>query len=57
MLDPASTVLLDVNKVSQTYAKGSGEPGAPVLHVNPISAVAPGFTKEILDALKPAPLR
>ena len=31
MLDPASTVLLDVNKVSQTYAKGSGEPGAPVL--------------------------
>ena len=31
MLDPASTVLLDVKSVSQTYAKGSGEPGAPVL--------------------------
>ena len=31
MLDPASTVLLDVKGVSQTYAKGSGEPGAPVL--------------------------
>jgi NitT/TauT family transport system ATP-binding protein len=31
MLDPASTVLLDVSNVSQTYAKGSGEPGAPVL--------------------------
>jgi NitT/TauT family transport system ATP-binding protein len=31
MLDPASTVLLDVSNVSQTYSKGSGEPGAPVL--------------------------
>jgi NitT/TauT family transport system ATP-binding protein len=31
MLDPASTVLLDVSHVSQTFAKGSGEPGAPVL--------------------------
>ena len=28
MLDPESTVLLDVNHVSQTYSKGSGEPGA-----------------------------
>jgi len=31
MLDPSSTVLLDVSHVSQTFAKGSGEPGAPVL--------------------------
>src|SRR5271155_4172549 len=31
MLDPASAVLLDVSNVSQTYSKGSGEPGAPVL--------------------------
>ena len=31
MLDPASTALLDVSHVSQTYAKSSGEPGAPVL--------------------------
>jgi NitT/TauT family transport system ATP-binding protein len=31
MLDPASTVLLDVSHVSQTYSKGSGETGAPVL--------------------------
>ncbi len=31
MLDPTSTVLLDVNHVSQTFAKGSGEIGAPVL--------------------------
>ena len=31
MLDPSATVLLDVNHISQTYSKGSGEPGAPVL--------------------------
>ncbi len=31
MLDPSSSVLLDVRDVSQTYAKGSGGPGAPVL--------------------------
>ena len=31
MLDPNSTVLLDIRDVSQTFAKGSGEPGAPVL--------------------------
>ncbi len=31
MLDPVSTVLLDVAHVSQSYAKGSGEEGAPVL--------------------------
>jgi NitT/TauT family transport system ATP-binding protein len=31
MLDPASTVLLDVSHVSQTFAKGSGEAGDPVL--------------------------
>ncbi len=31
MLDPASTVLLDVSAVSQTFTKGSGEIGAPVL--------------------------
>ncbi|HYA73178.1 MAG TPA: nitrate/sulfonate/bicarbonate ABC transporter ATP-binding protein [Roseiarcus sp.] len=31
MLDTASTVLLDVSHVSQTFAKGSGEIGAPVL--------------------------
>ncbi|HEY1940930.1 MAG TPA: nitrate/sulfonate/bicarbonate ABC transporter ATP-binding protein [Roseiarcus sp.] len=31
MLDPASTVLLDVSHISQTYSKGSGETGAPVL--------------------------
>ena len=28
---PSSTVLLDVSHVSQTYSKGSGEAGAPVL--------------------------
>ncbi len=28
---PASATLLDVSHVSQTFAKGSGEPGAPVL--------------------------
>ncbi len=31
MLDPSSTVLLDVANVSQTFTKGSGEIGAPVL--------------------------
>ena len=31
MLDAAPSTLLDVNHVSQTYAKGSGEPGAVVL--------------------------
>ncbi len=31
MLDPAASVLLDVNHVSQTFHKGSGEPGDPVL--------------------------
>jgi NitT/TauT family transport system ATP-binding protein len=31
MLDPASTVLLDVSNVCQTFTKGSGEIGAPVL--------------------------
>jgi len=31
MLDPSPTNLLDVSHVSQTFAKGSGEPGAPVL--------------------------
>ena len=31
MLDPSSTVLLDVSHVSQTYEKGSGETRAPVL--------------------------
>src|SRR4051794_6362434 len=31
MLDPSPSILLDVNHVSQTFAKGSGEPGAPVL--------------------------
>ncbi|MGD0643101.1 MAG: nitrate/sulfonate/bicarbonate ABC transporter ATP-binding protein [Roseiarcus sp.] len=31
MLDTSSTALLDVSNVSQTYAKGSGEVGAPVL--------------------------
>jgi hypothetical protein len=33
----------------------SGSPGQPVLRVNQNSAVAPGFTREILEALKPAP--
>jgi len=31
MLDPASTILLDVSHVSQTFSKGSGEMGAPIL--------------------------
>jgi len=31
MLDPTAAVLLDVSRVSQTFSKGSGEPGAPVL--------------------------
>ena len=31
MLDPSSAILLDVSHVSQTYSKGSGETGAPVL--------------------------
>jgi NitT/TauT family transport system ATP-binding protein len=31
MLDPTAAVLLDVDRVSQTYSKGSGEAGAPVL--------------------------
>jgi NitT/TauT family transport system ATP-binding protein len=31
MLDPSSTILLDVSHVSQTYATGSGEARAPVL--------------------------
>ena len=31
MLDPTAATLLDVSHVSQTFAKGSGEPGAPVL--------------------------
>ena len=31
MLDPASTILLDVSHVSQTFAKSSGEAGAPIL--------------------------
>jgi NitT/TauT family transport system ATP-binding protein len=31
MLDPTAAVLLDVSRVSQTYSKGSGEVGAPVL--------------------------
>ncbi len=31
MLDPTAAVLLDVSRVSQTYSKGSGETGAPVL--------------------------
>ena len=31
MLDPTAAVLLDVSHVCQTFAKGSGEPGAPVL--------------------------
>ncbi len=31
MLDPASTVLLEVSNVNQTFSKGSGEVGAPVL--------------------------
>ena len=31
MLDPHAAVLLDVSHVSQTFAKGSGETGAPVL--------------------------
>jgi NitT/TauT family transport system ATP-binding protein len=31
MLDPSSAILLDVNHVSQTFAKASGEPGSPVL--------------------------
>ncbi|MBO0751020.1 MAG: hypothetical protein J2P53_02850 [Bradyrhizobiaceae bacterium] len=35
----------------------TGTPGAPVLRVNPISAVAPGFTKEILDAMSSPPSR
>ena len=31
MLDPASTILLDVSHVSQSFAKSSGEPGATIL--------------------------
>ena len=31
MLDPASTTLLDVSHVSQSFAKSSGEPGATIL--------------------------
>jgi NitT/TauT family transport system ATP-binding protein len=31
MLDPQASTLLDVNHVSQTFAKGSGEAGPPVL--------------------------
>ena len=31
MLDPASTVLLEVDHINQTFSKGSGGPGAPVL--------------------------
>jgi NitT/TauT family transport system ATP-binding protein len=31
MLDPASTILLDVSHVSQSFSKGSGEVGAPIL--------------------------
>ena len=31
MLDPSAATLLDVDHVSQSYAKASGEPGAPVL--------------------------
>ena len=31
MLDPSPPSLLDVSHVSQSFAKGSGEPGAPVL--------------------------
>ena len=32
MLDPSTPrILLDVSHVSQTYSKGSGETGAPVL--------------------------
>ena len=38
MLDPASTVLLDVSHVSQTFAKGSGEPGAPTSGGPPFQA-------------------
>jgi hypothetical protein len=33
----------------------TGSPGAPVLTVNPIPAMAPGFTKEILDAISNLP--
>jgi hypothetical protein len=33
----------------------TGSPGAPVLTVNPIPAMAPGFTKEILDAIANPP--
>src|ERR1700691_3891795 len=31
MLDPSAATLLDVSHVSQTFAKGSGEAGPPVL--------------------------
>jgi hypothetical protein len=31
------------------YFEVVGSPGAPVLHVNPISALAPGFTKKFLE--------
>jgi hypothetical protein len=33
----------------------TGSPGAPVLMVNPLPAMAPGFTKEILDAISNLP--
>ena len=31
MLDPSAATLLDISHVSQTFAKGSGEAGPPVL--------------------------
>ena len=53
MLDPASTVLLDVSHVSQTFAKGSGEIGAPVLQDVSMSLK----TGEIVGAARPFRLR
>ncbi len=45
----------DKGMIGSVNYEVTGNPGAPVLHVNPLSIVTPGFTREILGALSNLP--